>query len=222
MIALLLGTIILSVWAFPYFKSLTEEQARQEFIHMIQSQGIMGVAILSGMQALQIIIVVIPAGMTQVLAGAIYGVWGGYLVCTLGNIVGSVFVLLLVKKLGEPFVHRMIPQNKLQRFSFLYQQKKLSVIVFILFFIPGVPKDLLTYLIPLTTMPMLRFLVITTIARTPSILTGTLAGAEMAQGLWVRSIIIFLIPGLIGLIGLKYKDRAVAAIKSHQKRQSKK
>ena len=75
--------------------------------------------------------------------------------------------------------------------------KKIEFIIFILFFIPGTPKDLLTYVSGLFPIKLWRFIVITTIARIPSIITSTLAGANIATGNWKLGLALYAIIFLI-------------------------
>ena len=65
---------------------------------------------------------------------------------------------------------------------------------------PGTPKDLLTYLAGLLPIKMSRFIVISTIARVPSIVTSTIAGANIATGDWKKGIILyFLIVAIVAI-----------------------
>lgn len=85
----------------------------------------------------------------------------------------------------------MINIEKTEKFKFLHNAKKLNLIIFILFFIPGTPKDVLTYIIPLTSVKPLHYFVITTVARIPSIITSTFAGSAIDKGQWLEMILIF-------------------------------
>ena len=85
---------------------------------------------------------------------------------------------------------------------FLQNKNKRNILCFIVFFIPGTPKDILTYLIPLTDMKLTTFLFITTIARIPSIITSTIGGHALGIADYSFSIIVFIITGIISLIGI--------------------
>lgn len=76
------------------------------------------------------------------------------------------------------------------------------MLCFLIFFIPGTPKDALTYFIPLTDMKLSTFLFITTIARIPSIITSTIGGHAIGVENYIFSILVFVITGIISLVGL--------------------
>ena len=76
------------------------------------------------------------------------------------------------------------------------------MLCFLIFFIPGTPKDALTYFIPLTDMKLSTFLFITTIARIPSIITSTIGGHAIGVENYIFSILVFVVTGIISLVGL--------------------
>ena len=90
----------------------------------------------------------------------------------------------------------------MKQVHFLHNPQKRNTLCFLIFLIPGTPKDLLTYLIPLTEMKRSTFLFITTIARIPSIITSTIGGHALGIEDYMFSIIVFAVTGIISLIGL--------------------
>ena len=82
-------------------------------------------------------------------------------------------------------------QYKIENNKIFQNPKKIELIIFILFLVPGTPKDLLTYLSGLLPIKIRRFLAISTIARIPSIVTSTIAGANIAVGDWKKAIILY-------------------------------
>ena len=113
-------------------------------------------------------------------------------------------IYLFVKKLGTPFIDRLIGLEKIKQIHFLNDPQKRNILLFIVFFIPGTPKDILTYFIPLTDMKLSAFLFITTIARIPSIITSTIGGHAIGVENYVFSIIVFVITGIISLGGILF------------------
>ncbi len=76
-----------------------------------------------------------------------------------------------------------------------------------MFFIPGTPKDALTYFVPFTRLSLVRFLLLSSLARIPSILSSTLVGSNLAQGNFVLSIFIYALVGVMGLVGMWYNNK---------------
>lgn len=65
------------------------------------------------------------------------------------------------------------------------------MIMLILFLIPGTPKDLLVYLGGLLPIKASRFILISTLARIPSIISSTIAGDQLAVGQWQLGLILY-------------------------------
>ena len=90
----------------------------------------------------------------------------------------------------------------------------MEIILFIVFFIPGTPKDLLTYFAPLTPIPLWRFVVLTTIARIPSIVSSTIAGSAVLSSEYSLVILIYAITGLLAIGGIVLYNHYIARHKT--------
>lgn len=205
---LLLGGITYAL--LPYIRMLGEESTRAQFQGWIDGLGPMGWLVLLLIQVLQIIVAFIPGEPIEVLAGLLYGTVGGLLLCELGILLGSGLVYLLVRRFGKPFVHLFVSEEELGKFGFLKDAVKLEALTFLLFFIPGTPKDALTYLMPLTSIKPRRFFTISMIARIPSVLSSTWAGATLSNGNLWGTVLIFVGIGLVGVLGILYQKRFMA------------
>jgi len=126
--------------------------------------------------ALQVIIAFIPGEILEQAAGLFFGPWLGAFICLAGTVSGSVIALLISKKFGRNLVYALYPKEKIDAVSFVKNTRKRNILTFIVFFIPGTPKDLLTYVVGLTDMKVLHYLLLTTIARIPSIIMSTVSG----------------------------------------------
>ena len=110
--------------------------------------------------------------------------------------------------------------QKIENNKIFQNPKKIEIIMLILFLLPGTPKDLLVYIAGLLPIKPLRFILISTFARFPSVLSSTLAGQNLAVGDWKMSILLYLavllIVGIIIFIIYKFdKDKTTEqAIKS--------
>jgi len=54
-----------------------------------------------------------------------------------------------------------------------------------------------------------KFLVISTLARIPSIISSSMVGSTMRQGEWEISILVFALTGIVGIVGILFKDRMI-------------
>lgn len=201
--------IVCTIVFFPIFKGLAVAEKRNELVYFIRSKGVWGILVLLGIQVLQVVVAVIPGEVVEVISGVLYGTIGGYIICTIGVLLSSILVFYTVKKLGKEYVEKVVTSEKLSKFKFLNDTTKLNSIIFLLFFIPGTPKDLLTYVIPLTKAKPLHFFIISTFARIPSIISSTYAGATIDQGNFKMTLLIFAITGIVGLLGIYLNDKIV-------------
>jgi len=200
--AIIFGSVYLVVKLLPWFISLTDPVVRDELKVSISSLGWKGVFFMLGVQILQVVVAVLPGEPIELLAGIIYGTWGGLLICMLGLLIGTSIVFFTVRALGKGFVEWMFSKDKVRKLSFLNNSKKLEMLTFILFFIPGTPKDILTYVSPLTKIRPRDFLFISIFARIPSVITSTYAGQTIIDGEWWKTVAMFVLMGIIGIAGI--------------------
>lgn len=154
---------------------------KESFRSWIEAQGALKYFIMMGMMILQIIIAVIPGGPIEVAAGYAFGPWMGTLVCMLGSVLGSALVFWLARRYGMKLVRIFVPEDKLDNIKLLQSKGKLNTALFIVFLVPGMPKDILTYLAGLTPVSMSNFLIITSIARLPAVLLSAMGGHNFGQ-----------------------------------------
>lgn len=202
--------IVAALW--PSLSQIFEPNGTERVIESIQSQGAFGVLMLLGLQFLQVVVAFIPGEVVQVAAGMLYGPWLGALLILVGCVISSAIIYQLVHRLGASFVHDMVSKEHLEKFYTFERSGKLNIVVFILFLIPAMPKDVFTYLVPLTNMRMRTFLILATIGRIPGVLVSTYAAAGLAQGEITTSLIIFGVAAVIALLCLIFRDRIMRVL----------
>ena len=166
-----------------------------------------------------------PGGLDRIIndvrgAGLLYGPWIGALVILAGCVISSAFIFALVHKLGAPFVQSMVPVQYLEKFRKFEKTGKLNIIVFILFLIPGLPKDVFTYLVPLTDMRMRTFLLLSNVGRIPGIVVSTYAADGLADGRLMESAIIFAVAAVIAVLGIVFRERIMKMLEKHSHKDS--
>lgn len=157
-------------------------ESPETFRDYVASHGPLGPLMMIGIMALQVVVAVIPGEPFELGAGFVFGWLQGTVLSLLGAILASALVYACTRKWGVKIVEAFFPREKILRFSFLQNEKKLDLLIFILFLIPGTPKDLLTYLVGLTPMKLTSFLVLTTLARIPSVVSSTVTGSLAQKG----------------------------------------
>lgn len=174
----------------------------ERFRAWIAERGRWGQLAFVGMMALQIFVAIIPGEPLELAAGYAFGAWLGMGLCLAGAALGSVAVFLLVRGLGVRAVEAFFPREKIMELSFLKDARRRDVLVFTLFCIPGSPKDLLTYVSGLTNISLARWLVLTTPARIPSIITSTVGGDALGMGNLPFAAAVFAVTLLISGAGI--------------------
>lgn len=213
---LLLITAVMAIICLLLYKPFESLLSNPETLkNQLEQFGNWGKLILALVMAIQVIFVFLPGEIIEVAAGFCYGTYEGMAICLIGAIIGTAFIYWFVDKYGVKFVRKFFNQEKLQEISFLKHQKNIELIFFIIFFIPGTPKDILTYFAPFTRIKLKTFLLITTIARIPSVITSTIGGNALFNQNYSFTIAVFVITGIISAIGLfAYK----CYINKHQKK----
>ncbi len=202
-VVFILAIAILMAVALPLIKNYDNPDAFKAYI---ESLGPWGIVMMFFVQIAQIVVALIPGEVVEFLAGTLYGWLGGLLFCLIGIAVGQAIIFTMVRILGRSFVEKVAGSDKLNKYKFLQDEKKLKRIIFILFFIPGTPKDAITYIVPLTKINLRSFLLLTIPARIPSIITSTMAGDALVSSGIETTVVIYLVIGAISLCGaLFYK-----------------
>lgn len=198
--------IYLSVrYLVPMSRLLATEEGRLQISQRVESYGFFAPLVFSGLMALQIVIAFIPGGPLELVAGMLFGGIKGTIFTTIGAVAGTALVYLLVKAFGRPLVHFFISEERMQKFSILNDEKRLEFWVFVLFLIPGIPKDLLTYIVPLTKMRPLHFIILANIARFPAIIASVFMGDSISDGRYWLCIVIACVAALAAFIGFRLK-----------------
>ena len=128
----------------------------------------------------------------------------------------SCLVYLAVRKWGVQVAELFFPMEKIRQYSFLKNEKKLDLLVFVLFLIPGTPKDLLTYIIGLTPMKLGTFLGLTTLARLPSIISSTVTGSLTQKGNLTAALITYGITAIVSAVCVLWYRRISKADRQGQ------
>jgi len=187
-IVAVISIALLTVIAFPLIRYINQPEKFNEYIEGI---GAFKHVTMFAIQILQIIVALIPGEVVEFVAGTVYGWFGGLLFCCFGIIIGHTLIFKSVRYFGESLVKTVADSKTMNRFKFLRNEKKLKTVLFFLFFIPGTPKDLLTYFVPLTSISFRDFIIISTLARIPSVVSSTYAGDVFAAHDYKSLIIVY-------------------------------
>ena len=165
-------------------------------------QGVLAPLVYLLMVTLQVIVAIIPGEPFELCAGFAFGNVGGTLICLGGILLGSIAVFLPVRRWGPKLLEVFFTPAQIRSVNFLQSARKRNTLVFLLMMIPGTPKDLLTYFVGLTGIRLREWMVISVIARIPSVLSSVVGGNLIAEQQYLFAAIVLVVTALVSLIGL--------------------
>ncbi len=157
---------------------LNEAEAIRQYI---LSKGSLGIVAFIVIEALHVLLVVLPGDVLNFTGGYVYGIPIGFSAAILGIMVGTISAFHISKTLGAGFVSKMIEEDKLKKISDLLNSRNGALGILIICLLPFIPKDLLVYIAGLTPIKPSRFFLIYGISRIPATLIGVTAGAQSQE-----------------------------------------
>lgn len=207
LIGFILLLVILSVkYSYQVYQLISEPDL---FKDMVLAYGHANVLIFISFQVLQVVIATIPGELVQVAGGYIYGTWFGTLYSAIGIFIGYLIVFWLTRFLGYPLVKVFVPEKKFDKINNLIKSKRSDAILFILFFLPGLPKDFLVYIGGLTPVEPLKFFLIIMLARFPALFGSSFIGAHLEQENYLLAAIVTGLLVLLFILGFLFRDKLI-------------
>ena len=205
-LVLFLGFSALVAWFIgkPMISLVSEPE---KFRDWVESRGNWGRLIFIGMMVFQVLIALVPGEPLEIGAGYAFGAVEGTILCVIGVTLGSLLVFGLVRRFGIRLVEVFFDTGKIKKLKFLQNEKRLDLITFLVFFLPGTPKDLLTYFVGVTDIKLSKFILIVSVARLPSIITSTVGGSALGIGKYELAVIVFGVTIAASLLGLFIYNR---------------
>lgn len=169
---------------------------------IIGDHYVLGAIIMVLVTAIQVVVAFIPGELVEIAAGYIFGTYMGTALVLIGAVLGSVCAILLTRKFGIKLFRVFYPDEDINNLPLLRDKKERNLLTFLLFLIPGTPKDMLTYVIGLTDMKIWQYLLLTTFARIPSIISSAAGGNAVGESKIMAAIYIFAAIAVVSIIGL--------------------
>ena len=175
---------------------------KESFRLWIDAQGPWKYLSMVGIMTAQIIVALVPGAPVEMAAGYAFGLWGGVGLCLIGTAIGNAIVILLTRVFGMRMVRLFMDDDKILALTqkLTREQKRMDLMIFLLFLIPGTPKDLMTYVAGLLPIPLTRYLILTSLARIPSMIGNALGGSMLGRQNYRAAMITMAVVVLISLI----------------------
>ncbi|MBI3593094.1 MAG: TVP38/TMEM64 family protein [Nitrospirae bacterium] len=175
-------------------------------LHFLDSMGPLAFVGFILLQVAQVVAAPIPGEVTGLLGGYLYGPFLGVALSTIGLTTGSYVAFALSRAFGRPFVERFVNKSTMKRFDYLLHHKG-AFLVFLLFLIPGTPKDYLCYILGLGHLTTTEFLVIGGTGRLFGTVLLTLGGNYIRHHQYGRFSILIVIALVVVFIAMAYRDK---------------
>ena len=173
----------------------------EQFRLWVDAHGIWSRLAFVGMVVFQVLIAVIPGEPIEIGGGYAFGVWEGTLWCVVGSGIGSVIIFALVRRFGVRLVELFFSMEKIRSLKFLQNDRRRDTIAFVIFLLPGTPKDLVSYFVGLTPMKLSTWLFISMVARLPSVVTSTAGGSALSSQNYITALVVFAVAAGLSIGG---------------------
>ncbi len=178
----------------------------ESFREWISEKGLLGELMFVLMVVFQVVVALVPGEPFELGAGYAFGIVKGTLLYYAGVTIGGIIVFYLARKFGNKILEIFFDKKKIDEMKFLKSNDKNRILFFLIFTLPGTPKDLLSYFAGLTEMSFLQWMLISSIGRIPSVMTSIICGNQLGEGKYIAAVITYGVTFLLTAAGfLIYK-----------------
>ena len=161
-----------------------------------------GRAAMVALMVVQVVLAFLPGEPVEIAAGYAFGALEGLLLCLIGASLGCALAAGAARGFGRGAVERFFPPERIEELPFMRSPARQTATIFLLYLIPGTPKDLFNYAIGLTRLPLPRTIALTAVARIPSIVTSTIGGSALGARRMALALGVMVLTGALSLAGL--------------------
>ena len=201
-IVLFILLFIAFIKLLPTFLNLLTKEGRIEFENKINAFGFKGATIITGLEILKIILIFLPGEPIELIAGMCYGPIIGLLIIYIGIIISNILIISLVKKYGKKLVNDIVSEEKISKIeNFITRNSKRSELaLFVLYFLPALPKDFITYVASLLPISKKKVILVSIFGRFPAVFSSVLVGSKILDGDIKSIILIYVITYIISAV----------------------
>jgi len=156
-------------------------------------------------QILQVVFAPVPGEATGFVGGYLFGAVGGFVYSSIALAIGSMINFYIGRYLGRRYIRRLIPEKHLARFDNLVSQKGV-MLIFILFILPGFPKDYLCLFLGLSVLPFKVFILMAAVGRMPGTFMLSLQGAMLFKENYLLLAVAFLVSALAAYLLYRFRE----------------
>ncbi len=183
----------------------------------ILSHGFFAPFFFIGIQILQVIFAPVPGEASGLVGGYLFGTWPCFIFSTIGLTIGSAIAFGGGRLLSSFFTEKFQHTRLYEKFNHLVSRGD-YLIPFVLFIFPGFPKDSLSYLLGMSSMPLPVFIFVTTVGRMPGTLLLSAHGAEAYNGDFLRLATLIIFSTVLVVPAMIYRHRLLEKLVEWQRK----
>lgn len=202
LIVALVTVAVMGVLCWQYVPGIIAWLANPEVVRaFVDEQAVLSRVTMVGINMLQIVLAFLPGEPIELASGYAFGFWEGTVLCLIASALGTSLIYWAVRRWGWRVVGLFFSRETFNRFAWLQNTARLELVMFLVFLVPGTPKDFLTYFAGLTSMRFAPVLLIATLGRIPSIVTSTIAASAVGDGDWTVAIVAVIVSLVLLAVG---------------------
>jgi uncharacterized membrane protein YdjX (TVP38/TMEM64 family) len=169
------------VWHRELWQLFSSTERLREWV---AATGALAPLVFVAVQVLQVVVFVIPGEVPVFAGGYLFGPWLGSALSLTGILAGSAIDFYLARLAGVPFVKALFPGDRVDRIGRLLESRGARIGFFLLFLVPGIPKDILCYVAGLSPLAFPFFVGVSMLGRLPGIVGSAIIGDAAAARRW--------------------------------------
>jgi uncharacterized membrane protein YdjX (TVP38/TMEM64 family) len=156
-----------------------------QFQQHLRALGAWGPVVSIALMVAEALLIPVPIAVIMVANGLVFGLWPGMLVSLIGGLLGAIFAYSLGRHFGRAIVQRLLPAPTLEAGERLMAKYGRWAVV-VERWIPGIPGDPMSYMAGVMRMPVVPFILLTSIGLVPANLVTAFVGVEAADDIPLR------------------------------------
>ncbi|WMJ79608.1 TVP38/TMEM64 family protein [Clostridium sp. MB40-C1] len=202
-----------------YYKYFSISKDPEKLKNYIMSYGKYGVLVFFALQVIQVVAFFIPGEIVQIAGGYVFGTVLGSIISFAGITTGSILVYLIANKFGKPFVRKIVSENKFNFIDKILEAGSKKIIIFLLYLLPGLPKDIFGYICGVSDISLKDFAIYSSIGRIPGIFISAYFGAKIFTGNMPLLIFIAVTMSALFILGMLKGDAIIKRLMAHRKKE---
>ncbi len=177
---------------------------------LLADRGLEGALSIILVEALQMVIVFVPAEFIQISSGLSYPLWASILLCDLGVCLGASIIFSLVRWFKVRSIAFEKRRGAIDRLSVSLRERNTVLLLYLLFFMPFIPFGAISYYGSSTRLPYRKYILTIATGVIPSILVSNGMGAAGAAflmnniPLWILILILLVLAAALIVLVLLF------------------